>query len=78
MIEYEGQNNPAELSVPVISSQLLSFENILDNICERLTDTKQQGSLKKIHKLEETLNDLEKEINEILELIPVPPNRGME
>ena len=76
IINQESQNGPAELSVPVLSSQQLSFESLLDNICERLKETKQQGSLKKIHKLEETLDELEKELNEIQELVSLELGRG--
>ena len=61
--EKNGQNGSAELSVPVLSNQQLSFETLLENICERLQDTKLQGSLKRINKLEETLDALEKELD---------------
>ena len=73
--EQDGQNSPADLSVPVISSQILSFENILEDICERLQDTRQQGSLKKIQKLETALDELEKELNEIQGQVACQINR---
>jgi len=68
IIEQNGQNSPAELSVPVLSNQQLSFENLLENICERLHDTRLQGSLKRIQRMEETLNVIEIELEELLAL----------
>jgi len=68
MIEQTGQNGPAELSVRVFPNQQLSFETLLDEICERLHDTRQQGSLKRIRKLEELLDKLEQELEELLAL----------
>ena len=64
--EQNGQNNPAELSVPVFSDKCHSFETLLENICERLQDTRQQGSLKRIRKMEESLEELEKELDELV------------
>ena len=75
--EQNGQNGPAELSVPVISNQHLSFETLLENICERLQDTRQQGSLKRIRKMEETLDELEKELDELEELLSIQLSRGV-
>ena len=69
--EQNGHAGHAELSVPVISNQNLSFETLLEDICERLQDTKQQGSLKRISKLEKTLDELEKELNELEELVSI-------
>ena len=66
--EQNGHAGHAELSVPVINHPL-SFETLLEDICERLQDTKQQGSLKRIHKLEKTLDELEKELDELEELV---------
>ena len=71
--EQNGQNGPAELSVPVLSNQQLSFEILLEDICERLQDTRQQGSLKRIRKMEETLDELEKELEELEELLSMRP-----
>jgi len=68
MIEQTGQNEPAEFSVGVFPNQQLSFETILDEICERLHDTRQQGFLKRIRKLEELLDKLEQELEELLAL----------
>ena len=66
IIEQNGQNGPAELSVPVLSNQHLSFENLLENICERLQEARQHGSLKRIQKMEETLDLIEEELKELL------------
>ena len=65
MIEQTGQNGSAELSVRVFLNQQLSFETLLDEICERLHDTRQQGSLKKIRELEGLLDKLEQELKEL-------------
>ena len=70
MTEQTGQNPafepaPADFSVNVFSNQLLSFETLLEDICERLQDTRQQGSLKRIRKLEEILDLLEQELDEL-------------
>ena len=81
IIKQDGQNNPAELSVPVLSNQRLSFETILEDICDRLEDTRQQGSLKRIYKLEEILNALDKELielNEFKEPFQINPKREPE
>ena len=75
--EQNGQNGPAELFVPVLSSQRLSFETLLEDICERLHDTRQQGSLKRIHKMEETLDELEKELDELDGLLSAQTVRDM-
>ena len=73
MIEQTGQNPafepaPAEFSVNVFSDQRLSFEILLEDICERLQDTRQQGSLKRIRKLEEILDLLEQELNKLIQI----------
>ena len=68
IVEQNGQNGPAELSIPVLSSQQLSFETLLEDICERLQDAKEQGSLKRIRKMEEVLEELEKELDELEKL----------
>jgi len=68
MIEQTGQNEPAEFSVGVFSNQRLSFETLLDEMCERLYDTRQQGSLKRIRKLEALLDELEQELEELSSL----------
>ncbi|MCL1812172.1 MAG: hypothetical protein FWG29_01480 [Treponema sp.] len=69
--EQNGQNGPAELSVPVIFNQHHSFEILLEDICDRLQDTRQQGSLKRIRKMEVTLDELEKELDELDELLSI-------
>ena len=71
-VEQTGPNpalepGPAELSVRSLSNQQLSFENLLDEVCERLQDTRHQGSLKRILKLEETLNTLTRELDELID-----------
>ena len=73
MFEQAGQNPafepaPAEFSVNVFSNQRLSFETLLEDICERLQDTKMQGSLKRIRKLEENLELLEQELDRLIQL----------
>ena len=75
--EQNGQNpalepTPVEISVPFLSRQNLSFETLLEDMCERLQDAKQQGSLKQIRKMEETLDDLEKELAELEEMLSMP------
>jgi len=65
MIEQTGQNEPAEFSVRVFPNQQLSFETLLDEICERLHDTRQQGFLKRIRRLEVLLDELEQELDEL-------------
>ena len=69
IVEQNGQNGPAELSIPVLSNQHLSFETLLEDICERLQDAKEQGSLKRIRKMEEVLEELEKELDELEKLL---------
>ena len=65
MAEQTGQNGPAELSVRDFANQHFSFDTFLDEVCERLQDTRQQGSLKRIRKLEEKLDALDKELDEL-------------
>jgi hypothetical protein len=50
----------------VVSDEQPSFEALLDKICERLQDTKTQGSLRRIQKMEETLITMEQELDELL------------
>ncbi|MDR2073492.1 MAG: hypothetical protein LBP60_08690 [Spirochaetaceae bacterium] len=50
----------------LVSEGQLSFELLLDGICERLHDTQTHFSLKRIQKLEDTLDSLERELDEIL------------
>jgi len=45
-----------------------SFQTLLDEVCDRLQDARLQGSLRRIQKLEETLNVLERELEEYLAL----------
>jgi len=59
------------------SSQLLSFETLLEDICDRLQDTKQQYSLKRIQKMEETLDSLEQELEELAKAVCDQTGRGM-
>jgi hypothetical protein len=68
MLDQTGQNGPAEFSVRVFPNQQLSFETLLDETCERLHDTRQQGSLKRIRGLEVLLDELERELEELLAL----------
>lgn len=74
--EQNGHNGHADLSISVVSNQYLSFETLLEDICERLQDTNQQGSLKRIYKLEQNLDELEKELNELEELLSVKISRS--
>ncbi|MDR0447728.1 MAG: hypothetical protein LBH07_03580 [Treponema sp.] len=52
------------------SNHCLSFENLLDETCERLQDARQQGSLKKIRKLDEILGILEQDLDGFIETNP--------
>ena len=45
-----------------------SFDTLLDEVCERLQDTRLQGSLRRIQKLEDLLDDLEQELEGYLAL----------
>jgi len=45
-----------------------AFQTLLDEVCERLKDTRLQGSLRRIQKLEETLNVLQRELESYLAL----------
>jgi len=45
-----------------------AFQTLLDEVCERLQDTKLQGSLRRIQKLEEILDALEQELEMYLAL----------
>ena len=68
--EQTGQNpaskhGSSDLSVPEYSGDPLLFETLLDDICDRLHDTRQQGSLKRIRRLETILDALDKELNEL-------------
>ena len=70
MIEQSGQSpaqepGPAGISVQVLSNQFPSFETLLEDICGRLEDSKQQFSLKRLRKLEETLELIEQELEEL-------------
>jgi hypothetical protein len=68
------QAGPADFGTNSVSNPLLvsdddeysSFAALLDKTCERLQDTKNQGSLRRIQKLEEILNSLERELDDIL------------
>lgn len=64
-IEQTGQNGPAELSVRLLLDKHLAFETLLDEICERLNDTRQHGSIKRIRRLEEILDALAEELDEL-------------
>ncbi|GHV86170.1 hypothetical protein AGMMS50230_17780 [Spirochaetia bacterium] len=52
--------------IPAAEPLPVSFETMLDEICERLEDTNHQGSLKRIQKLEAALVLIEDELNTIL------------
>jgi len=45
-----------------------SFQTLLDEVCERLQDTRLQGSLRRIQKLEGILDALEQELETYLAL----------
>ena len=45
---------------------LPSFETILDEVCERLEDACQSGYIKRIDKMEKTLDTLNLELEEII------------
>jgi hypothetical protein len=62
-----GPLGEPDAKVPSLSGEKLSFESMLDEICERLQDTRYQHSLRRIQKMEETLNELERELNGFLE-----------
>jgi hypothetical protein len=69
-----GQPGPAGLfGSPLLVSETPSFEVLLDEICERLQDTRTGNSLKRIKKMEEILDSLERELDEILEKDGVLP-----
>ena len=70
-IEQSGQNSasvpgPADSSVQMYINQETSFETLIDEVCERLQDTRQQGYLKRIRKLNETLDELAIELDQLL------------
>jgi hypothetical protein len=50
----------------ILSEGKPSFQTLLDDVCERLQGTRQQGSLRRIQKLEEILGTLEVELNDLL------------
>jgi hypothetical protein len=67
--DQAGPDSGASNSVSnplLVSDEHPSFEALLDNVCERLEDTRNQGSLRRIQKLEEILNSLEGELDDIL------------
>jgi len=49
----------------ILSGGKPSFQSLLDDVCQRLQGTMQQGSLRRIQKLEEILNILEEELEGI-------------
>jgi hypothetical protein len=57
-LEYPGP-------VPV-SDEETSFNAILDETCGRLEDSRNRGVLKRIGKMEESLDDLEDELDAML------------
>jgi len=70
-IEQSGTNSaskpgPADPSVGMLFNQETSFETLIDEVCERLQDTRQQGYLKRIKKLNETLDALDVELDQLL------------
>jgi hypothetical protein len=58
-LEYPGGPVPVSDTEP-------TFSVILDEACIRLEDSRNRGVLKRIRKMEETLNDLEDELDAIL------------
>ena len=72
-IEQSGTNSaskpgPADPSVGMLFNQETSFETLIDEVCERLQDTRQQGYLKRIKKLSETLDALDLELDQLAAL----------
>jgi len=55
----------------ILSGGKPSFQSLLDDVCERLQGTIQQGSLRRIQKLEKILDTLEEELDEIQALFQV-------
>jgi hypothetical protein len=58
----------------ILSEGKPSFQTILDDVCERLQGTMQQGSLRRIQKLEESLRLLEEELNELASCVGLAAN----
>ena len=53
---------------PVIFSEALTFEDVLDTACERLEEKHIQYSIRRIMELDEELGRLEKELDELISL----------
>jgi len=51
---------------PVIISKKNSISEVINETCERLKDRQIQYSIRRIYEMEETLNNLEHELNEFL------------
>jgi hypothetical protein len=74
-INHNGQAGDPALTGPFgepdspapSSGGRLSFESMLDEICGRLQDTQHQHSLRRIQKMEDALDDLERELDGFLE-----------
>jgi hypothetical protein len=47
-------------------SEAPSFEQVLDETCERLWDKKVRYSLRRLEEMEDTLGKIEQELNEVL------------
>jgi hypothetical protein len=56
---------PPGIQRVILSGGKPSFQTLLDDVCERLQETRQQCSLRRIQKLEEILNILEEELNKL-------------
>jgi hypothetical protein len=61
----EDTSNPAGGSA-VLSSEDLSFEELLSHTCDRLWDKKVQYSLTRLEELDGLLGNLERELDEAL------------
>ena len=57
---------PAEPGSENLIPERPSFETMLDEVCERLEDTCYSGYIKRINKLEKTLDLLNQELEDIL------------
>ncbi|MDR1466540.1 MAG: hypothetical protein LBI40_02845 [Treponema sp.] len=51
---------------PIIHQQDISFETILDETCERLSEKKAQYSIARLVQLEAALESMKKELDEFL------------
>ena len=51
---------------PVILTEEVSFEHVLDTVCERLKERHIQYSIRRIREMDEKLAKLEEELNEFI------------